>query len=72
LAQSDSPELRAARDVVARLNDPDTGDRYERWVERARGCESPVHLVGISGDANARTGELALRVTTEREPDGVR
>src|SRR5919206_4287904 len=71
LEQSDSPALHAARDVVARLNDPDSGDRYERWVERARGCESPVRLAGMSGDANAATGELALRFTTEGEPDGV-
>lgn len=31
-----NPELRAAREIVARLSDLETGDRCERWVERAR------------------------------------
>ena len=66
-----NPELRAAREIVARLNDPDTGDRYERWVERARGCKRPVRLAGMSGDADAATGEVVREFTTQGEPDGV-
>ncbi len=70
-ALSDSQTLRATRDVVVRLNDPETGGRYERWAERARGCEHPVRLSGMSGDMDPATGELARQFTTEGEPDGV-
>jgi hypothetical protein len=70
-AGSESAEVRAAREVVARLNDPETGGRYERWVERARGCSRPVRLRGASHDADAATGELVREFTSEREPDGV-
>jgi hypothetical protein len=51
-------EVRAAREIVARLNDPETGERYERWVERARGCRHPVRLRGASRDADPTTGEV--------------
>jgi hypothetical protein len=57
----------AAREIVARLNDADTGRGYERWVERARGCQQPVRLVGGSRDADglaARwSGSSARRVS---------
>jgi hypothetical protein len=65
------PELAAAREIVARLNDPETGDRYERWVERARGCRQPVHLRGATRDADAVTGEVVREFASEGEPDGV-
>jgi hypothetical protein len=61
----------AARDVVVRLNDVETGSRYERWVERARGCEHPVRLRGSSQDADPLTGELVREFSSEGEPDGV-
>jgi hypothetical protein len=64
-------ELRAARQIVARLNDPDTGDRYERWVERARGCRQPVRLAGRSVEADVATGDVVREFSTEGEPDGV-
>ena len=70
-APSESLELRAAREVVARLNDAETGGRYERWVERARGCTHPVRLRGASRDADPATGEVVREFTSEREPDGV-
>jgi hypothetical protein len=65
------PDLYAARQVVERLNDPDTGGRYERWVARARGCEHPVRLRGVSRDADAVSGEVVREFSSEREPDGV-
>lgn len=61
----------AAREVVGRLNDPDTGDGYERWVERARGCEHPIRLAGSSSEVDAVTGQLVREFSSEREPDGV-
>src|SRR5438093_10666050 len=64
-------ELGAAREIVARLNDPDTGGRYERWVERARGCRHPVRLSGVSRDADAATGDVVREFASEDEPDGV-
>ncbi len=64
-------DLRGARDVVERVNDPDTGSRYERWVERARGCEHPVRLRGASRDADPATGEVVWEFSSEAEPDGV-
>jgi hypothetical protein len=64
-------EVRAAREIVARLNDPETGGRYERWVERARGCRHPVRLRGASRDADSTTGEVVREFTSEGEPDGV-
>jgi Replication initiator protein, pSAM2 len=70
-AVAPGPELHAARQVVERLNDPDTGGRYERWVERARGCEHPVRLRGVSRDANALSGELVREFSSEHEPDRV-
>jgi hypothetical protein len=66
-----SPELRAAHQVVERLNDPDTGGRYERWVERARGCEHPVRLRGVSRDADPGSGEIVREFSSKHEPDGV-
>jgi hypothetical protein len=65
------PELHAARQVVERLNDPDTGGRYERWIQRARGCTHPVRLRGVSRDAAAATGEVAHEFSSQHEPDGV-
>jgi hypothetical protein len=70
-ASRESLELRAAREVIARLNDPDTGQRYERWVERARGCAHPVRLAGRSADAVAESGEIVREFRSEAEPDGV-
>jgi hypothetical protein len=70
-AGAESAEVRAAREVVARLNDAETGGRYERWVERARGCQRPVRLRGASREADEATGELVREFTSEREPDGV-
>ena len=70
-ATAESLELSAAREVVARLNDPETGERYERWVERARGCRHPVRLRGGSHEADAATGEVVREFTSEGEPDGV-
>jgi hypothetical protein len=67
---AESPEVRAARDVAARLNDPATGERYERWVERARGCSHPVRLRGGSREADAATG-VVREFTSQGEPDGV-
>jgi hypothetical protein len=64
-------ELRAAREIVVRLNHPETGGRYERWVERARGCRQPVHLRGVSREADAATGEVVREFSTDGEPDGV-
>jgi hypothetical protein len=64
-------ELRAAREIVVRLNDPETGGRYERWIERARGCTHPVRLQGVSRDADAATGEVVHEFSSEGEPDGV-
>jgi hypothetical protein len=63
--------LWAAREVVGRLNDAETGIRYERWVERARGCERPVRLAGMSSDVDPQSGEVVRQFTTEGEPDGV-
>jgi hypothetical protein len=68
---NESVELWAARDVVARLNDPETGGRYERWVERPRGCTRPVRLRGGSREVDAATGEVVREFTSEGEPDGV-
>ena len=70
-ATAESLQLRAARDVVARLNDPETGDRYERWVERARGCKHPVRLRGATHHADSATGEVVREFSSEGEPDGV-
>jgi hypothetical protein len=70
-ASSESVELHAAREVVARLNDRETGRRYERWVERARGCAHPVRLRGSSRHADPATGEVVREFSSEREPDGV-
>ncbi|MCL2419865.1 MAG: replication initiation protein [Conexibacteraceae bacterium] len=64
-------ELGAARQVVQRLNDPDTGDRYQRWLRRARGCSHPVRLRGASHDADVVTGEVVSEFTSDTEPDGV-
>jgi hypothetical protein len=63
--------VHAAREVVARLNDPDTGGRYERWIERTHGCERPVRLAGASRDTDAVTGEVVREFSSEREPDRV-
>jgi hypothetical protein len=70
-ATAERSELRAAREIVARLNDPETGERYERWLERARGCRSPVRLRGVSREADASTGEVVREFASEGEPDGV-
>ena len=67
-ATAESLQLNAARDVVARLNDPETGGRYERWVERARGCRHPVRLRGASYEADAATGEVVREFNSEGEP----
>ena len=67
----DACSCNAAREVVARLNDPETGGRYERWVERARGCRHPVRLRGASYEADAATGEVVREFNSEAEPDGV-
>ena len=64
-------ELGAARDVVARLSDAETGGRYERWVERARGCRHPVRLRGTSRDVDSDTGEVVREFASEAQPDGV-
>jgi hypothetical protein len=64
-------ELTAARDVVARLNDAETGGRYERWVERARGCKHPVRLRGVSREVDAGTGEVLREFASDGQPDGV-
>jgi hypothetical protein len=56
--------LWAGREVVERLNDAETGSRYERWVERPRGCERPVRLAGTSSDVDPRTGEVVREFTT--------
>jgi hypothetical protein len=64
-------DLRAAREIVVRLSDPETGGRYERWIERARGCTQPVRLHGVSRDADAATGEVVHEFSSEGEPDGV-
>jgi hypothetical protein len=64
-------ELGAARDVVARLNDAETGSRYERWVERARGCQHPVRLRGVSRAVDSGTGEVVREFASEGQPDGV-
>ncbi|MCL2419620.1 MAG: hypothetical protein FWD04_10030 [Conexibacteraceae bacterium] len=66
-----TPEAWALRDVAARLGDPDTGGRYLRWVERARGCSHPVRLRGASRDADVVTGEVVSEFTSDTEPDGV-
>jgi hypothetical protein len=68
---AESLEVRAAREVAARLNDPETGRRYERWVERARGCAHPVRLRGGSWEADAATGELVREFASQGQPDGV-
>ena len=70
-AIAERSELRAAREIVARLNDAETGGRYERWVERARGCTHPVRLRGASREADAATGEVVREFASEGEPDGV-
>jgi hypothetical protein len=70
-ATAESLQLNAALDVVARLNDPETGGRYERWVERARGCRHPIRLRGASYEADAATGVVVREFTSEAEPDGV-
>jgi hypothetical protein len=67
----DDQTVWAAREIVERLNDADTGTRYERWVERARGCEQPVQLVGGSRDTDASTGEVVREFTSKGQPDGV-
>jgi hypothetical protein len=63
--------LWAAREIAARLNDPETGSRYERWVERARGCTHPVRLSGVSRDADAATGEVVREFASADQPGGV-
>jgi hypothetical protein len=70
-APAESLELRAAREVVARLNDGETGGRYERWIGRARGCKRPVRLEGASREAERATGEVVREFSSECEPDGV-
>jgi hypothetical protein len=70
-AATERMQLRAARDVVERLNDPQTGARYERWIERARGCSHPVRLTGASRHADPSTGELVREFTTDGQPDSV-
>ena len=67
----DNATVRAARQVVQRLNDPETGSRYEQWVAGARGCEQPVRLVGSSSDVDVGTGEVVRHFSTELEPDRV-
>jgi len=67
----DVERVRAARQVVERLNDAQTGSRYERWVERAPGCEQPIRLAGGSRDADLETGEVVRQFTTDAEPDGL-
>lgn len=64
-------ELDAAGQVVERLNDPDTGHRYERWTERARGCSRPVKLRGHTREADPKTGEIVREFDSSSEPDGV-
>ena len=61
----------AACEIVARLNDADTGHGYERWVERARGCQRPVRLVGVSREADPTSGEVVREFASDGEPDGV-
>ena len=70
-ATSEDVALEAAREVVARLNDAETGDRYERWIERARGCTHPVRLMGSSTNVDPATGELVRAFASNRDPDGV-
>ena len=70
-AELERANLSAGRELVARLNDPATGGRYERWVERARGCKQPVRLRGASHDADGTTGEVVRVFSLEHEPDGV-
>src|SRR4051812_22032010 len=70
-APEEPPQVRAAREIVARLNDPETGGRYERWVDRAHGCRARVRLRGVSRDVDAPTGEVVREFTTHGEPDGV-
>jgi hypothetical protein len=67
----DGETVWAAREIVDRLNDAQTGHRYERWVERARGCQHPVRLVGSSRDADLGTGEVVREFTSADQPDGV-
>lgn len=64
-------ELRAAREIAARVNDPATGTGYERWVQRARGCLHPIKLCGSSRTADSATGEVVREFTSENQPDGV-
>ena len=71
MATTATIELNAARQVVERLNDPETGDRYQRWLRRARGCSHPVRLRGASHDADVVTGEVVSEFTSDTEPDGV-
>jgi hypothetical protein len=69
-----SPELMrisAGREAVERLNDPETGNRYQRWLRRARGCSHPVRLRGVSHDADVVTGEVVSEFSSDTEPDGV-
>jgi hypothetical protein len=68
---ADQEAVWAGREIVDRLNDAGTGDRYERWVNRARGCRQPVRLVGVSREADAASGEVVREFTSAGEPDGV-
>jgi len=61
----------AARELAARLNDPATGGRYQRWIERPGGCEHPVRLRGTTRMVDAATGEVVSEFSSEVEPDGV-
>jgi hypothetical protein len=70
-AANESVEVWAGRDVVARLNDPETGGRYERWVQRPRGCTRPVRLRGGSREVDAASGEVVGEFASEGEPDGM-
>src|SRR3954454_3309381 len=70
-ATSEGVALQEAREVVARLNDAETGERYERWIDRARGCTHPGRLTGSSRDMDPATGEVVRAFASDREPDGV-
>jgi hypothetical protein len=67
----DHATVQAAREVIDRLNDGDTGSRYQRWVACTHGCEQPLRLAGSSADVDGETGEVVRHFSTAAEPDGV-
>src|SRR4051812_23267893 len=59
-----------ARDVIARVGDP---ERYARWRQQLAStgyCSHPIRLSGSRTVVDAGTGEICRSYSTSDEPDG--